>query len=95
MEANLLCVYEVNFCNPQVTKFKEGDLAGVGCLVDSCRECHPCKGHEEQFCSKGPSFTYNGTEMDKKTRTYGGYSTHVMHLFFIFASACVRFVCNY
>jgi len=62
----------------KVTKFKKGDLAGIGCMVDSCRECHNCKCHEEQFCTKGSAFTYNGFEMDKKTPTYGGYSTHIV-----------------
>ena len=59
------------------TKFKIGDLAGIGCMVDSCRECKHCKNHEEMFCVKGASMTYNGLEMDKKTPTYGGYSTYV------------------
>jgi uncharacterized zinc-type alcohol dehydrogenase-like protein len=58
----------------EVTKFKVGDAAGIGCFIDSCRECGPCKSGIEQYCIKGPSFTYNGTEMDRVTRTYGGYS---------------------
>ena len=61
----------------KVTRFKKGDLAGIGCLVDSCRVCDPCKHDVEQFCEKGPAATYNGTEMDKKTKTYGGYSTRI------------------
>ena len=61
-----------------VTRFKKGDLAGVGCMVDSCRECDPCRGDLEQFCAKGAAFTYNGTEMDRKTPTFGGYSTQVV-----------------
>jgi uncharacterized zinc-type alcohol dehydrogenase-like protein len=61
-----------------VTRFREGDLAGVGCMVDSCRACEPCRGDLEQFCEKGAAFTYNGTEMDRKTPTYGGYSSHVV-----------------
>ncbi|WP_211092665.1 NAD(P)-dependent alcohol dehydrogenase [Chitinophaga varians] len=61
-----------------VTKFKVGDLGGVGCFVDSCRECHPCKSGEEQYCEKGNASTYNGTEMDRKTLTYGGYSTQIV-----------------
>ncbi len=59
-----------------VTKFKVGDLAGVGCFVDSCRECSSCKADMEQFCKVHCSATYNGTEMDKETPTYGGYSKH-------------------
>jgi uncharacterized zinc-type alcohol dehydrogenase-like protein len=62
----------------EVEKFKAGDLAGVGCLVDSCRACDPCRRGLEQFCQKGAAFTYNGTEMDRKTPTYGGYSTQVV-----------------
>jgi uncharacterized zinc-type alcohol dehydrogenase-like protein len=61
-----------------VSKFKVGDLAGVGCMVDSCLACDPCKRDLEQFCQKGAAFTYNGTEMDRKTPTYGGYSTQVV-----------------
>ena len=60
-----------------VKKFKAGDLAGVGCMVDSCRACDPCKRDFEQFCEKAAAFTYNSTEMDRKTRTQGGYSTRI------------------
>ncbi len=62
----------------QVAKFKPGDLAGVGCLVDSCRTCGPCGHHLEQFCEKGAAFSYNSTEMDRATPTYGGYSASVV-----------------
>jgi alcohol dehydrogenase (NADP+) len=62
----------------KVSKLKEGDLAGVGCLVDSCRTCAPCADGLEQFCEKGAVMTYNGTEMDRKTLTYGGYSTQIV-----------------
>jgi uncharacterized zinc-type alcohol dehydrogenase-like protein len=58
----------------KVTGFKPGDLAGVGCMVDSCRGCDPCRRDLQQFCQKGAAFTYNSTEMDRKTPTYGGYS---------------------
>jgi len=61
-----------------VSRFKVGDLAGVGCFVDSCRSCAYCKAGEEQFCEKGASFTYNGVERDGKTRTQGGYSTQIV-----------------
>jgi uncharacterized zinc-type alcohol dehydrogenase-like protein len=61
-----------------VTTFKPGDLAGVGCFVDSCLACDACRRNVEQFCVKGCAFTYNGTEMDRKTPTYGGYSTEVV-----------------
>jgi len=62
----------------QVTRFKVGDLAGVGCMVDSCRKCDACDHDLEQFCQQGAAFTYNCTEMDRKTPTYGGYSTRVV-----------------
>jgi uncharacterized zinc-type alcohol dehydrogenase-like protein len=61
-----------------VKKFAIGDMAGVGCMVDSCRECGPCSHDTEQFCEKGAAYTYNGTEMDRHTPTYGGYSTRVV-----------------
>lgn len=61
-----------------VSKFKEGDLAGVGVMVDSCRECPPCKNYLEQYCVEGMTGTYNGYERDKKTRTQGGYSTQIV-----------------
>ena len=60
----------------EVTKFKEGDIAGIGCFVDSCRECPGCKNGIEQYCIKGSAQTYNSTEMDRQTPTYGGYSNH-------------------
>jgi len=55
-----------------------GDLAGVGCMVDSCRTCTFCTADLEQFCVKGNAPTYNGTEMDRTTPTYGGYSTQLV-----------------
>ncbi len=58
----------------EVKGFKPGDLGGVGCMVDSCRTCPPCQKHLEQFCQKGAAFSYNSTEMDRRTPTYGGYS---------------------
>jgi len=58
----------------RVTGFKPGDLAGVGCMVDACRTCDPCRRDLQQFCQKGAAFTYNSTELDRKTPTYGGYS---------------------
>jgi uncharacterized zinc-type alcohol dehydrogenase-like protein len=61
-----------------VKRFKEGDLAGVGCMVDSCRVCDPCRRDMEMFCEKGVALTYNGTEMDRQTRTYGGYSAQIV-----------------
>ncbi len=62
----------------QVKRFREGDLAGVGCMVDSCRTCAACRRDLEQFCEKTAAFTYNGTEMDRRTPTYGGYSERIV-----------------
>lgn len=60
-----------------VTKFTEGELAGVGCFVDSCRKCTSCKEGEEQFCEEGMTGTYNSYERGTTTPTYGGYSTTI------------------
>jgi uncharacterized zinc-type alcohol dehydrogenase-like protein len=57
-----------------VTKFAAGDVAGIGCFIDSCRECPACDGGIEQYCIKGSAQTYNSTEMDRTTPTFGGYS---------------------
>lgn len=62
----------------EVRKFKAGDNAGVGCLVDSCRSCDACKEGEEQFCSRGAVFTYNSPEKQTGGRTYGGYSRNLV-----------------
>lgn len=62
----------------KVTKYKIGDLVGVGCMVDSCRTCGSCKDNLEQYCEAGFVSTYNGLETDKKTPTQGGYSTHIV-----------------
>jgi alcohol dehydrogenase (NADP+) len=61
-----------------VKRFKVGELAGVGTIVDSCRVCESCKEGLEQYCEKKVSWTYNGTEQDGKTPTYGGYSSHIV-----------------
>ena len=71
-------VGRVTAVGAHVKKFQVGDLAGVGCMVDSCRTCPSCQRQLEQFCDKGSAFTYNGTEMDRKTPTYGGYSSSVV-----------------
>ncbi|GAB3895424.1 NAD(P)-dependent alcohol dehydrogenase [Larkinella knui] len=62
----------------EVTKFKAGDLAGVGCMVDSCRQCENCREGLEQYCLVGNSQTYNGREQDGVTPTYGGYSNVIV-----------------
>ncbi len=58
----------------EVTKFREGDLAAVGCMVDSCRSCDACQEGLEQFCSAPATFTYNGPDKNLGGITYGGYS---------------------
>ena len=61
-----------------VKHFRAGDMVGVGCMVDSCRTCDPCRHDTEQFCDATAAYTYNGTEMDRKTPTFGGYSKRVV-----------------
>lgn len=67
-------VGSVSEIGSEVTKFAVGDIAGIGCFVDSCGECASCTSGIEQYCVKGSAQTYNSTEMDRKTPTYGGYS---------------------
>ncbi|GEP98729.1 NAD(P)-dependent alcohol dehydrogenase [Chitinophaga cymbidii] len=62
----------------KVTKFKAGDLAAVGCMVDSCRECESCREGLEQYCENGNTGTYNSLERDGKSPTYGGYSNYIV-----------------
>lgn len=71
-------VGKVSKVGANVKSFKPGDLAGVGCMVDSCRTCSQCEEHHEQFCEKGSAQTYNSLEMDKKTPTFGGYSKKIV-----------------
>ncbi len=61
-----------------VSKFKEGDLAAVGCMVDSCRTCDYCTEGLEQFCEKGNTGTYNSPDKHLGKRTYGGYSESIV-----------------
>jgi len=62
----------------QVSKFRAGDLVGVGCLVDSCRVCPSCKEGLEQYCENGFTGTYNGPEQGTGNNTYGGYSNRIV-----------------
>jgi uncharacterized zinc-type alcohol dehydrogenase-like protein len=62
----------------KVTKFKAGDLAGVGCFVDSCRVCPNCQSGIEQYCEEGMVGTYNARERGTNLPTYGGYSTQIV-----------------
>ncbi len=62
----------------QETKFKEGDLAAIGCLVDSCQKCNNCKQGLEQYCEEVATQTYNGVDRIDKTITKGGYSNNII-----------------
>jgi uncharacterized zinc-type alcohol dehydrogenase-like protein len=61
-----------------VTKFRQGDLVAVGCMVDSCRTCPQCKRGLEQYCDKGMVLTYNSPDKHTGKMTYGGYSEGVV-----------------
>jgi alcohol dehydrogenase (NADP+) len=61
-----------------VKKFKEGDLAAVGCMVDSDRTCPSCRAGEEQYCESGATLTYNGEDQALGGVTYGGYSESIV-----------------
>jgi uncharacterized zinc-type alcohol dehydrogenase-like protein len=61
-----------------VKKFKEGDIAAVGCMVDSCRVCASCRAGEEQYCENGMTLTYNGEDKILGGVTYGGYSDSIV-----------------
>lgn len=67
-------VGHVRAVGSDVVRFKVGEVVGVGCMVNSCRACKPCKQGLEQFCDAGMVPTYNGHERDGTTPTYGGYS---------------------
>ncbi|KRC95688.1 MULTISPECIES: NAD(P)-dependent alcohol dehydrogenase [unclassified Streptomyces] len=67
----------VSEVGPGVTKFAVGDRVGVGCLVDSCRECDNCKAGLEQYCTGGGVGTYNAVGKDGEP-TYGGYSQKIV-----------------
>ncbi|MDB5939085.1 MAG: Mannitol dehydrogenase, partial [Polaromonas sp.] len=61
-----------------VSKFKVGDIVGVGCMVDSCQHCAPCADGLEQYCDNIFTGTYNGPEQGTGANTYGGYSSHIV-----------------
>lgn len=71
-------VGRVTAVGSDVRNFKVGDLAGVGCIVDSCRSCPSCQAGEEQYCDAGFTGTYNGPMFGGGENTYGGYSDHVV-----------------
>lgn len=61
-----------------VKSLKAGDVVGVGCMVDSCRQCSGCHDGYEQYCEKGMTLTYNSPEKETGGRTYGGYSDSIV-----------------
>ena len=67
-------VGEVAAVGSQVTRYKVGDRGGVGCMVDSCRECESCRAGLEQYCYEGNVGTYNGKDRHLGGHTFGGYS---------------------
>lgn len=71
-------VGKVSRVGADVTNYKAGDTVGVGCFVDSCGHCSNCEIDLEQYCENGVSATYSSYLQDKKTITYGGYSTHIV-----------------
>jgi uncharacterized zinc-type alcohol dehydrogenase-like protein len=71
-------VGEVTKVGAEVTKFKLGDLAAIGCMVDSCRECDSCKAGEEQYCDRSAVvWTYNGKDKAGNL-TFGGYADRIV-----------------
>ena len=71
-------VGRVTTVGSSVTKFKEGDLAAVGCMVDSDRTCPSCRDGLEQYCDSRATFTYNSPDKHTGGVTYGGYSTLIV-----------------
>lgn len=70
-------VGRVSALGAQVSRFKVGDLVGVGCLVDSCGSCPECAEHHENYCD-GMVGTYNGSTTDAPGHTLGGYSDRIV-----------------
>jgi uncharacterized zinc-type alcohol dehydrogenase-like protein len=62
----------------KASRYKVGDRVGVGCFVDSCCKCDPCREGLEQYCVERPTMTYNAVERDGKTPTQGGYSNKIV-----------------
>lgn len=71
-------VGRVTAVGSEVKRFKKGDLAAVGCMVDSCRTCSSCKKGLEQYCEVGFTGTYNSPDKHLGGMTYGGYSNHIV-----------------
>jgi alcohol dehydrogenase (NADP+) len=71
-------VGRVTAVGEHVTSFAVGDVAGVGCMVDSCQHCSACDEGLEQYCENGVTFTYNGSMAGSGENTYGGYSQSIV-----------------
>ncbi len=71
-------VGRVEKIGPSVTKYKIGDMVGVGCLVDSCRTCDSCEEGLEQYCMPGATMTYGSVDKKGSGMTQGGYSTKMV-----------------
>lgn len=71
-------VGRVTSVGSEVSKFKAGDLAAVGCMVDSCKTCANCEQDLEQYCLNGFTGTYNGNDRHLRQQTFGGYSEKVV-----------------
>lgn len=71
-------VGRVTAVGPGVKAYQEGDVVGVGCMVDSCRTCSACEAGLEQYCSEGMTGTYNGEDRHDHSITFGGYSERIV-----------------
>lgn len=71
-------VGKVTAVGSEVKGFKAGDIAGIGCIVDSCRQCGSCQEGEEQYCEVGFTGTYNGALSGAGENTLGGYSNQIV-----------------
>ncbi|MDO5505116.1 MAG: NAD(P)-dependent alcohol dehydrogenase [Pseudoxanthomonas suwonensis] len=71
-------VGRVSAVGTEVTRFRAGDVVGVGCMVDSCRQCASCDEGLEQYCERGMVGTYNGRTDDAPGHTLGGYSQRIV-----------------
>src|SRR5574337_696744 len=63
---------------PEVTRVKVGDMAAIGCMVDSCQQCEKCRAGMEQYCAQAQTMTYNSKDRQDGSVTFGGYSDHIV-----------------